>query len=374
MTESCPEATSFWTCSSILRRASLGLEFVRQDYINAMVRDGYLRKDRVVREHALRFAHDPAAVLYINPPGFAKGYAKMFNTKGRIAWADPQIPEFEPKSGRADLYRMLMDAPPLVFFFRSKAPEPGYAHHAVFSVEKGATADYVLCSRPAEVPLHVKAKKQTKVRPGKLPLLPFDHVITADSQIVFHETRKEIALYYRDLFAHKLGVTRAERYYLATIDGYLFAVFGMFFANSSDKWKAYARGQVVYEVFGFTVPSKRYPRLNHLFMCSIVSEAARRFFSDDAYGSLQEFKVFQTTCISTTPEQKSHRATGLKLIEKRQRPDGRYHLVYAGPFRKETMAETIRRWLKMMENVERTTGKPMGVTMVPPGLITAEAA
>jgi hypothetical protein len=107
-------------------------------------------------------------------------------------------------------------------------------------------------------------------------------------------------------------------------------------------------------------------------MTCICNETARKYFSDQCHGALREVERFQTTCISTTPEQKSHRSTGLKLISREPWGDGRFKLVYGGSFRPWTMKQTIEEWLKKMRNVEKQTGKSMGVTKVPGEI--AEAA
>lgn len=324
-----------------------------------------------VRAHCARASADPSAIIYVNPPGFAKGYAKMFDTKGAITWADPKIPEFDAKADRAALYDLLMPAPALVYVFRSKQPEPGVADKAVFALARNANRDFVLCNRPEQARVMVASRKPTPVAPAKIPFLPEGHTMTAESRIWFAKIEKAKALYYRDLFAHKLAATRAEQYFVALCDGHLMAVFGMFFSEVMRN-----QSGTVYEVFGFTAPNKRYPRINHLFMASLVSEDARKFFTAECKG-VRDVDRFQTTCISTTPEQKSHRSTGLKLISKEQREDGRFKLVYAGGFRPFTMRQTIERWLAAMTNVEIQTGKPMGVTKIPAAAVagaTQEAA
>lgn len=291
-----------------------------------------------VRAHVARYRDDPAALLYINPPGFSKGYTKMFNLGERITWRDPKIPEFDAKTGRLELYRELMDAPPLVYFFRSKAPEDGFEGKSVFAVERNKSRDFVLCNRPEEASKSVRRRTETRIHAAKIPQMPVGYEIRPDSKLQFVVSDIQTALYYRDLFAHKLSVTRAERYYLTVIDGYLMAVFGLF-VSDIDRG---VRGRI-YETFGFCAPIARYPRVNHLFMSALVCEDARKFFTE-LHGGLLDVTEFQTTCISTTPEQKSHRSTGLKLIEKEKMPDGRFKLVYGGGFKKLSFAETIQAW------------------------------
>ncbi|MGE5510361.1 MAG: hypothetical protein ACM31O_03805 [Bacteroidota bacterium] len=308
-----------------------------------------------VRDVVSRHAADPKAILYVNVPSFAKGYSKLFDTRGMIGWADPKIPEFDSATARPALTQTVMGATALGFMFRGRHMDEGLEDKAVFAVEGKGRVDYVLCNRPAEAKRMALGKKETRIGSAKIAFLPDDYEITVDSVIRFVEISKSEALYYRDLFAHKLGVTRAERYYMATLDGYLMAVFGMHFSEVQRG----VSGRV-YETFGFCVPNSRYPRLNRLFMTAIVCGEARATFQAHCHGSLKDVSYFQTTCISTTPEQKTHRGS-LPLLLRELRPDGRYKLVYGGDFKPWDFRETIARWIERMANVQRETKKSMGV-------------
>jgi hypothetical protein len=125
------------------------------------------------------------------------------------------------------------------------------------------------------------------------------------------------------------------------------------------------KGPYVFESFGFTAPNKRYPRLNHLFMSSLVCEDARKFFDAECHSPLLEVREFKTTCLSTTPEQKSHRSTGLKCVSRERMEDGRYKLIYRGPFKPFGWDKVLANWFERMRNVEKQTGRPMGIDMIP---------
>ena len=311
---------------------------------------------------------DPSAVVYVNPPGFAKGYSKMFNFAGRIGWSDPAIPEFDPPARRR-LYDLAEQGRALSLIYRSQEIEPGFEHWAVFCAEGAKRKDYVLSPQYEALQPVTLRKKITAIHSARLPFIPDDHEITPDSKIAFHEVDRSTALYYRDLFAHKLGVTRAERYFLVSIDGFLMAVFGMFFSEVQRG----VSGKV-YETFGFCAPCKRYPRLNHLFMTAICSEDARQFYQASISGALKDVDAFQTTCLSTTPEQKSHRSTGLKLIHRSKWDEARFKLVYYGPFKPWSLTRTVQEWLKRCAEAEKQTGRGLGVTKMPSRLIDDEAA
>lgn len=297
-------------------------------------------------------AGDPDAVMFIDLP-IGKGYAKLFDPKGLIQWKAPPAVTLD----RKHIAKIAMEAKALVFLFSSRKTGEEFDAGTVFAAQRKRWIDCVLCNRPEEAPFHVVRKRLTRVCDPHLKFLPDDHEITRKSTLAFAKISKETALYYRDLFAHKLGVTRAQSYFIATIDGYVMAVFGMFFSHVQRG----VNGTVM-EQFGFTVPNARYPRLNRLFMTSIVCGDARNFFQLECAG-VGEVNYFQTTCLSTTPEQKTHRGS-LKLLVREKRTDGRFKLVYGGAFKAWGFSQVIANWLARMENVELETGRPMGVSQL----------
>jgi hypothetical protein len=299
-------------------------------------------------------AQDENAVLFVNPPS-ARNNAKLCSD-GLIGWNSSRVAAV----GRRDSARLIeicMGAKALVFMFHGRKLDGALGDKAVFAFQRLRRVDYVLCNRPDEAPFHVVRRKTTKVGDPGLERLPDGYEITAKSRLEFAGITKAAALYYRDLFAHKLGVTRAERYFVAALDGFVLAVFGMFFSEVQRG----VSGRV-YETFGFTVPNARYPRLNRLFMTAIICKDARDFFQAVS-GAFREISYFQTTCISVTPEQKTHRGS-LKVVSRETMDDGRYKLVYGGAFKSWGFGQVIANWLDRMRNVEEETGRPMGVTRV----------
>jgi hypothetical protein len=314
---------------------------------------------------------DPRALLYLDPPVFKGGYTNMFDTKGLITWNDPVIPEFEPKQ-MAKLYRLGEGAPALVYSFRASQSDKSNDHLAVLAVErKPGKVDCILCNRPDEAAMLVKRKGETKIAPAKLKMLPDEYTITSKSKLAFVRLTKEQALYYRDLLAHKLGVSRTEDYYAVTLDGFMIGIFGMFMRDVRIGTSGAA-----FLTFAFCIPSPRYPRLVHLLMMVVTSGDAHKFFEGNVT-ALRPVENFMTTCFSASPDLRSHTAAGLKLLKRERVSEGWYKLSYAGEFRKETYRGAIASWLDKMRNVERQTGKPMGVTLLPgkeekPSVLLAE--
>ena len=283
---------------------------------------------------------DPHAAICLFPPAYRKGYDRMFPVEGRIAWSEPKVPQFDPAL-QPKLYDMLRDGAALaVWAFYGELPEDG-ADRAIFSewAPNRKVPHYWLANRPEGLPKGVHTRRETKLGPSEFPLWPNARAVTADTVVRFVETSKSCALYYRDLFAHKLGVTRAERYFLVLLDGHLMSVFGVFFDQVE-------RGvsEIVHETFGFTVPNAVHARLSRLFMMLLVSGDARAYFRSMVRNPLRSVSSLQTTCIAPHPEVKTDRGI-LKLRERTKMPDGRFKLVYAAPFPDRSFADRVAEWL-----------------------------
>jgi hypothetical protein len=152
-------------------------------------------------------------------------------------------------------------------------------------------------------------------------------------------------VYYRDLFAHKLGVSRSEDYYLAIADGYLWAVCAFHTANASRRGHTKDGGLFVYETFGFNVPS-HYNRLNKLFMMCLTCRDFRDTLirENPSMAYVGDFD-FQTTCLSDVPELKANRGV-LKLVERSTMPNGKYKLNYRAKFADCSFSDQLAKWLK----------------------------
>src|SRR5579883_649983 len=254
-------------------------------------------------EHIRSVADDPGTIICLNPPLFQGGYQRMWRMVGtEIIWNAPNVPYFDPKTQLDKLFDILLSAKALTLFYRPANQAGGLDEklrdYGVFASSAHRKTEFVCSNRPDEVEKLVQQQRETKVAPARIPVLPPDHVITENSTAGIVKTTAAQALYYRDLWAHKLGTTRSEGYYFVAVDGYIFGVFGMRY----DQW---LRGEssAVHEVFGFNVPSKRYPRLNRLLMAIIMSEDARKFYLSEFSGiALNDLDYFKTTCIATVPE------------------------------------------------------------------------
>jgi len=223
--------------------------------------------------------------------------------------------------------------------YRYKKLDEAEKEDAVFAVYKGIDRyDYLLSNRMEEVkglmgtlaayPVDTPMSRANAV-------LPSDHAISVDSTVEFRAVGEDMADYYRDLFVHRLGTTRASWNLVLLIDGFVAGIVGFGLirrpANVDYHWPE--------EVYGMTQTYERY-NLNKLLMMLITSgefNKELRGFGIDVHG-------IKTTCLSQYPELKINRGI-LKLISRKHK-QGMYILRYEAALRDDNYPEVIAKWLK----------------------------
>ena len=288
---------------------------------------------------------DERALLYVNPHGSKMGYVNMFNTNGLLTWAEPEYELFDPKTGRDEIRDMLMGAPCLALIYRFKELEEGDAGLAVFGFDYGKDRyDFILSNRPDEIDdllaKCVRPVKTTPIERAPFPLFTDDDRITKDSVIRFVPISKNVALYYRDLFAHRLGSTRSELYLAMLIDGKMTSVSGFHLSYWIRKGEPYA-----FETFGFSVRPLLYPRINKLHMMCLTCGDMVNVIRQRYPAVTTPLTRFKTVCLTRGHEQKGNRGV-LKLTQREQLPNGMYRLMYEIDFREWGFEGALHRWME----------------------------
>ena len=279
--------------------------------------------------------------LFINPPGYSKGYSKMFDEKGIYKWNEIKADEFEPKTDHDKMYDMLLDEKCFAIMYRYKAIEDKLKNNAIFASEYSAVRyDYLLCNKPKKCKKWFKPRNRIEPKRSKYPTLKKEHIITENSTIYFAKSTENEAMYYRDLFAHRLGATKSEMYFLVLIDGYIFSVCGihcqsLFLDNAG----------FIHETFGFSVPDENYPYLNKLFMKCLVSSQFKTKLINELNLGIRELKGVKTTCLCQYPELKINRGI-MKLTNKEKLKNGMYKLEYWSDFENTTYKDCLKWFLK----------------------------
>lgn len=270
--------------------------------------------------HLAEVKHRSTVVLYLNPPIYERGYTNLYETGGRVRWDEPAFDEFSPRTEQPRLRDALLAQAGLAIFYRYRSVEEHEAPLVIFGSEyEDGRVDYLLANRPAEIlerySVGAAVKPLVGVQPSPAPMLGYEDEITPDSVLRFVMVPKNVALYYHDLWAHRLGVTNSRVHYLALVDGKVFGVLGLNFDKFERNVKDY-----IFQQYGFTAPHSRY-ELSKLLMMALVSAG----FRDHVLGNQGHFAMktptgVRTVGLSPYPEVKSHRGV-MKLIA-RERAHG----------------------------------------------------
>lgn len=287
--------------------------------------------------------------IYVNLPGYAGGYTKMYGEAERQLWTCRlEVNEFHPDEA-LPLLESLNDTPGQAF---------AYIHHGDDTMPEswtkqlavaigGGRTDYVVTNQDrdgARLAVGVKYDKP----PRRFPIFA-NQEIRPDSVIEFRDVDKDTCLYYRDLFVHRLGTAKAERFGLMLIDGRVTTAFGLMFRDL-------LRGadQYIAEVFGISTTSDRYARLGKLFMLALTSGEFKRWAArtwPTQIGHANPLGI-KTASPTINHEGKTDRGV-LELVRREPRPGGGFQLLYQGPFRDDTFEEVLARWLATQGHITR---------------------
>jgi Phage DNA Adenine Methylase-like domain 1/Phage GNAT-like domain len=274
--------------------------------------------------------------FYASVPHYTRGYTKMFAAPN-LKWNEPSIPEFDPKTFGL-LLEKLDSAKCSAFLCRrcewdEEIPAPW---NKVYGKPDGHHAVWIIANRPSE------ARAENKTGFGEVRKLPVydDHEITPESKFDVILVGLPTALYYRDLFVHRLGTTTADRGFLLLVDGQVMTAFGIFIQDFLQ-----FRTQYLPEMFGITRSSRRYHRLGKLFMLLLTSGEMKKRLCDILKLWLHEPKGIQTTSITVHEEGKTDRGA-LKLVSREKLDDGRFRIVYRSDFRDDIFSDVVAAWLK----------------------------
>lgn len=292
----------------------------------------------------IRVAKDnEKACLFINVPTYKGGYEKMFSNSG-ISWNEPNIAQFNPEFYE-EIINTLSDAKCKAFVYSQKnldkIPDNWQTIYAQpYSIDR---TDYVVSNQMGNDTYAVTTPRKP---PKRFPIYN-DEDITEETKIEFVEVDKETALYYRDLFVHKLGTTKAEAYYLMLIDGKVNTALGL---SMRDVFTL--KSEYVGEVFGISRSSLKYKRLGKLFMMCLTSGEFKRFLEMRYALGIREIKGIKTSSLTTYWEGKTDRSV-MKLIFREQLKDGTFRVIYQGDFRDDTYSDCIKVWLAKWGKVKR---------------------
>jgi len=302
---------------------------------------------------------DPEKTLVIiNPPAFKGGYERMFDFKEKLSY-NSGVANFDFNSEYRALWEKSLENDATFIWYRFKSAAGFDPKYVLFGREyKLDHHDYWMCSKPErlESPKILVKKKAPAFKPLRgAMIVPQDYKITENTKVTFKRVKAEVGLYYRDLWAHKMGVTSAEHYFLMLMDGMVFGTVGIHAADISS-----LKSDTVHEVFGFDCPIENEPKSHRLLMLSITTqEFADMLANGRKNNRIFEIKYFQTTCLSKYRKMKGNNGI-LAVRESVKAPKTNlYHIVYVCEFRKEKFSDAVKRYVRERETAKEATAPPV---------------
>ena len=302
---------------------------------------------------------DPHCLVVANPPTYAAGFEKWYDTGGRMTWKEPEYGIFDPKTGLNDLYDKMNDAKCLLMCYEENAPglTAGHPVFARYGVRDGINV-YLTTNRPDEATMLAEGKMITRPNEGKLEpldcsILPRDYEITRKSKIQITQIERTAAQYYRKLWTHNFVGSSAPINMAVLIDGKLAGVFGL--DKSALTMGAFGTqvSDAVFLMYGMTVPHKTY-RLGRLLQMLTQNKALIMSICTDL--EKEKAKTLKTVQMTKYPESKEMR--GLMELTKKV-PDKKmgWRLTYESPLYNRTNEETLDEWLRREERWQKQRKK-----------------
>jgi len=291
---------------------------------------------------------NPECFIWFNPPGYAGGYEKMYDSRGFYTWDEPTLPNLLLSEVPA-IHELMRDKPATIaclsedWYELPLMEDKGWYKYHVTTVGTNVYTEkrvFVMLNKDPKGSLF--SRSNIKEIPKNIPPVFDDHEITKDSKISVVECYKDMAWYFYDMFAKELGAIESVDYYLFCVDGQIVGTLGFF-----TKDIILNRVSSLFESFGITIISKKYKRLNRLLMRYITSQLFIDQFERECIPAnlfMPKITSLRTTCIAKYPEVKANRGI-LKLKDRTQLPNGRYHIRYEGDIHKMTHDEILNEWL-----------------------------
>jgi hypothetical protein len=182
-------------------------------------------------EHMRTVADSPTTFVAANPPTYTGGFEKFFDTDGRLTWDETPYDIWEPTTGQPALVRESADWQSLMLIQEQAEPNEGqpgtvYARH----LSEGQVV-YLWSNRPHEITALMGPMAHTRIeRPSISPTYtPIAYTETLPEQpqrIDLAAVTNDEAMYWRDLWTHRIGFKNAGQNVVVTVDGVFVGLFG----------------------------------------------------------------------------------------------------------------------------------------------------
>ena len=269
-------------------------------------------------------------IVLIDPPAFRTRYDKMFPYERYIQFSRDIQYNFALEFGN-NYYSTVNSPAAFIWCIGDKTDVPDF--HVIYAKQwDTAEFSYIAINSPELLGnfserYHLQPKKENE-EVVQFKLMPADHEFKETDVMCVMELNKPTALYYRDLFAHRLGATQAEIYFGIFCNGALMSVCGF---NTSFLRRL--QETYIFENFCFSVTHNKIENLNRLGMLCLTSGSMYQYLVHKTLrgSAYVQLKTFRTVCL--TKYRKSKLNNGLlTLLSSVKQENGTYKLVYEQPF------------------------------------------
>lgn len=310
-------------------------------------------------KHIDEVLDDPHALIIANPPTYAAGFEKYYDTNGNMTWKEPEYGIFDPETGLIEFMDKVKDAKCLVMCYEENIPgaTAGAPVFARYGVRNGVNV-YLTSNRPDEAEFLAKGKKiarsnEQDLIPLDCHILPIDYEISESSKIQICKIEQKSAQYYRKLWTHNFIGAQSPINIAVFIDEKIAGVFGLDKAALTMGAFGTRVSDSVFLMYGMTVPHRMY-RLNRL----ITMLAQNRNFIMGICTDLEreKAKTLKTVQMTKYPEAKEMRGI-MKLEERKKDPKFGYRLTYKSDFKDRTEQQTLVEWLRREHKWQKERAK-----------------
>lgn len=284
-------------------------------------------------------------ITIVNPPVITKGYAKMFDFKDKIVY-NPPFEEFVWSKEYHALYNSTRSFDCPYIWYRYKDLKDIPTDVVIFAKEYPKRFDYWIINDPKFYTAKkvLKSMKPKNLHPIKGMEMFTEGDVRPEAEIKIFQITEEEALYYRELYAHKLGTTKAEVYVGLTIDGKLFGTAGFMMSEAVR-----LMSNDVHESYAFSTINLKYPALGRLLMMCLTSNDCRKFlYSRYTKNRIYKLENFRTVCLSKYRKVKKN--NNLLEVERREKLGAFYKLHYVTPFYDRTFSDCVKIWLQEIQD------------------------
>lgn len=301
---------------------------------------------RVLLNEALQWRD---GLVFVDAPWYNKGYAKMFNVGHVISWKAPEVAEFQSN----EFPKMLADlesADAAVLFYVNHSNLADMPNHRLTMCHMEAqdgVPGYVLLTNRKDFPRGVTRNRIKKPFVPKIPVVERGQRVEAKSRIALAKLDRQHAEHYKSLMARKMSEsTLISENYAFVIDGKLANVMGI--ATDHARQKGGRHAFVMYHITATWAE----PNLSRFLEKLLLTTETR-----DTLMTLTNVHPFdpaglRTRTFSRTPYTKALRGL-YELVEKDQRDDGIWTLLYEGEWREKRWSGVVNEWVQQRDKPKK---------------------